>query len=189
MVVNFVVSVLALRSYASSHTAQRATMPWRLSLEDVPSTINVNRIESLEALNSIAIPLARIGSTATLTTSEFVCVCAPLMITSATENSALDTVVAHLEPRPKKPIVLVDAVPLFTCATKCVFRCANSNRGGVVATAARLENTPVWLLFDSEFEALDINKCASSITRAQFIELQETFSALLGLRLVEDNQA
>ena len=189
MVLSFIVCALALRSYASSHTAQRATMPWRLSLEDVPSTINVNRIESLEALNSIAIPLARIGSTATLTTSEFVCVCAPLMITSATENSALDTVVAHLEPRPKKPIVLVDAVPLFTCATKCVFRCANSNRGGVVATAARLENTPVWLLFDSEFEALDINKCASSITRAQFIELQETFSALLGLRLVEDNQA
>jgi hypothetical protein len=185
---SFLVASLALGLGRTGRTSvaklvRRSEMPWRLALEDVEA-MSLSQARGVEALRSIALPLAVIGACATLTTSNFCCVAAPPSCKPKTLG-VLDTVVAHLEPAPNKPIELVDSVTVFSCPETRVFQCCNSRAYPYTATASRIAHTCVWMLFDDKFTGLTRNSYTSRISRAQFTELQETFGGLLGLRFSE----
>ena len=163
----------------------RSPLPWRLGLEDV-EPMKTCRYTSMAILGELHATLnqecgARVG----LTTSDFVIVALP--IHSHTHGlSVLDVVISHLVPTPSS-IMLVDAVPMFTCPTQRVFRCCHTHSTATNAWAARINGTDVWLMFEQDPPGLLLvtNACCSSISRMQFAELQESFAAMLDVRYDE----
>lgn len=161
----------------------RAPLPWRLRLEDV-ERCTPSLCASAVTLASLEVHLDNLGVRSKLTASGFIVVAAPA--SSHTHGlSVLETVGAYIEPTLDYAIELVDAVPLFVCTTARVFRCCDSEVTAKEAWISRLVGTSVWMVVGEECGGATKNPLVSEISRAQFIELQETAGNLLHVRYTE----
>ncbi len=182
------VAGMAVRSPATraKDRAIRADLPWRLQLEDVEPMVNSRELSTL-IFAELHDMLGALGVVAHQTTGDFVLVAAP--ITCQTLGlSVLEAVVTRIYPTAAIPVFgLVDTVKLFTASTPGAFRCCDLDTAGTTACASRIYGTPVWLLFsDACLTVQEPNECISHISRAQFIELQESFATMLGLEYAPD---
>ncbi len=172
----------SIKSVPAKILVERSPLPWRLGLEDV-EPMKACRHRSTAILGELHGSLKHeCGALVAQTTSDFVLVACPIH-TYTHGLSVLDVVIRHLVPIPS-PIMLVDAVPMFTCLTARVFRCCHSHSTSAEAWTARIDGTDVWLLFEPEPPGLLLvaNAYRSSISRMQFTELQESFAIMLDAR-------
>lgn len=162
--------------------ARRAAVPWRLQLEDVHPFQSVKMLSNC-IYDTLNMALEPTGVVIAQTRSDFVIVAAPASCHTH-GLSVLESVIAYLAPLPRVELALVDAVELFTVG-RGIFRCCDGDLPGTTAHAARINGTPVWMLFSEDCPALQNNECVSGISRSQFAELQGAFSIMLDLELAD----